>query len=233
MSGPDTNRLLAALDDRGFSRFCGLLRHEELAFRRPLIERGDAVSRVYFPRTAIIAQQVVSEVGRPLASVTIGSDGVIGHNASVSGEPSLFRCVVLVPGRVASMDASIFVQEVNNNEHLRGVFGRYQDALTFELCQLSICMRSHTNEQRLARFMLRCCDNRNSGVELSVDEAELSLALGVRRSALVLAARTLQGAGYITYAPGVFRIVDRGRLDDFGCECIRAIANGYHKHYQY
>ena len=54
--------------------------------------------------------------------------------------------------------------------------------------------------------------------------------LGTRRATVSLAAMVLQTEGLISYNRGHIRIVDREGLEDFTCECYRALSNSDGKH---
>ena len=51
----------------------------------------------------------------------------------------------------------------------------------------------------------------------------LASMLGVRREGVTVAAGRLQDMGAISYARGRIRILDRGKLEAYVCECYQAL----------
>jgi len=225
---PRPNRLLAAFGDRELSLRAHRLREVELKPRGVLFERGDVVDRVHFPQTAILAQQVVDYHGRPVAAATIGNEGVVGVGACLGGGPALMRVVVLVPGVALSLDRATFVEAVNASGSMRDLLGGYGDASACESLQLAACMAKHSVEERLARCLLHCLDGRQT-TELEMAEDVLSIVLGVRQSGLTVAARTLQGLGFLEYRRGTYRVIDRALLEEFACQCYDVIRAKYQR----
>jgi CRP-like cAMP-binding protein len=82
--------------------------------------------------------------------------------------------------------------------------------------------RNHNMGERLARRLLLCQD-RVGGSELRLTQEFLAQLLGTRRSRVSEAAIILQHAGLIRYSRGVITILDREGLEEFVCECYRAV----------
>jgi Mn-dependent DtxR family transcriptional regulator len=53
--------------------------------------------------------------------------------------------------------------------------------------------------------------------------------LGVHRTSITAAARTLQRAGLIAYRRGRLTVLDRARLEETSCECYAAIRAHYER----
>ncbi len=219
---PQQNRLLAAVAASEFQPFSHRLRQVELEPQGVLCRHGDHVDRVHFPQSAVIAQQVVDQDGRPVAAATIGSEGLVGLGACLAGTPSIMRQVVLLPGLTLSLDRPALLELLHDSGSLREVIGRYGDAFTCQCLQMAACMAKHSIEERMASCLLNCLDGAQSAT-LRLTEDVLSTILGVRPSALLMAARKLQAFGMIEYNNSVFSIGDRGPLEEFACECYAII----------
>jgi hypothetical protein len=76
------------------------------------------------------------------------------------------------------------------------------------------------------RLMLLCQD-RVGGGELRLTQEFLAQMLGTRRSRVCEAAIILQGVGRIRYSRGIITILDREGLEEFVCECYRAVRDGF------
>jgi CRP-like cAMP-binding protein len=222
----EPNKLLAVFGTSELSPHAQRLRKVELGLRNVLCECGDRLHQVYFPQTAVVTQQLLDVRRRPVAATIVGSEGVVGLGACLSGGPSLSRLVVLVPGEAVTLDRETLTQAVEGSAAFRTLLSRYGDAFACQSLQLAACMARHSLEQRLACFLLSCAEAREG--KFQVAEEGLSVVLGVRRSLLVLAARTLQRQGStIEYEKGMCRIVDRQSLSRFACECHQIIQARY------
>ncbi|HEX9323405.1 MAG TPA: helix-turn-helix domain-containing protein [Xanthobacteraceae bacterium] len=80
----------------------------------------------------------------------------------------------------------------------------------------------HRIEGRLARWLLHTRDRTDSD-EVPLTQEFLSQMLGVQRTTVNLALRTLQGAGLIRPRRGRVEILDRGKLEQMACECYGII----------
>ena len=61
------------------------------------------------------------------------------------------------------------------------------------------------------------------GRQLAFKHEELADMLGVQRTSVTLAARTLQSSGLIRYTRGVIFVLDADRLEHAACECYGVV----------
>jgi CRP-like cAMP-binding protein len=80
--------------------------------------------------------------------------------------------------------------------------------------------------QRLARWLLMTHD-RTRGDQLHLTHQFLADMLGVRRSAITIAAGLLQERGVIQYSRGEIQVLDRAALEASSCECYAAVIGDY------
>jgi CRP-like cAMP-binding protein len=86
----------------------------------------------------------------------------------------------------------------------------------------AVCGALHSVEARLARWLLQAHDRTgDSAIELI--QEFLAQVLGVRRTTVNLAVRTLQEAGLIQYRRGKVEIRDRSGLLNQSCACYRIV----------
>ena len=78
----------------------------------------------------------------------------------------------------------------------------------------------------MCRWLLRMGDLAQ-GNELIVTQEFFAQMLGVRRPSVSMAANNLRNAGYIKYARGRIRILDRAGLEKSACKCYRTIRDYY------
>jgi CRP-like cAMP-binding protein len=86
--------------------------------------------------------------------------------------------------------------------------------------QVLLCASHHVIEGRLATLVLRLADH--LGDEVRLTQAVLADLLGVQRTTVTSAMRTMQDRGAIRLGRAKLRIVDRDVLQAMACRCHRA-----------
>jgi CRP-like cAMP-binding protein len=132
------------------------------------------------------------------------------------------RCVVQFPGSADRILASDFKKEFNRNPHVRQVVLSYVEALLIQFQQSALCGTLHKVENRLARWLLVMRDRADSDT-LPLAQEFLAEMLGVSRTTVSAAARSLQSADLITYRRGRINIRDHRGLERAACECYRVV----------
>ncbi|MGH9907851.1 MAG: Crp/Fnr family transcriptional regulator, partial [Pyrinomonadaceae bacterium] len=92
-----------------------------------------------------------------------------------------------------------------------------------QISQSAVCNRFHTVEKRLCRWLLIVHD-RVEGNTFHLTQEIISFMMGTPRTAVTMAAGTLQDAGLIRYKRGKITIIDRHGLEDAACECYTIVA---------
>jgi CRP-like cAMP-binding protein len=133
-----------------------------------------------------------------------------------------------VPGHGARMEADAFRAFVRGSPVLNRVLLRYALALMTQMAQNAACNRTHSVEERCARWLLMTQDRvRSPTFELT--QEFLAQMLGVRRPTVSIAAGILAQAGLISYVRGRITILDRSELEAACCECYRIIATEFER----
>jgi CRP-like cAMP-binding protein len=88
------------------------------------------------------------------------------------------------------------------------------------------CNALHSVEARMCRWLLMTQD-RVRREEFPLTQEFLAEMLGVRRQTVTLIARSLQGAGLITYRRGRIRVHNRAGLEGCSCECYECTRRFY------
>jgi Mn-dependent DtxR family transcriptional regulator len=81
-------------------------------------------------------------------------------------------------------------------------------------------------EERLCRWLLRGRDLCGTDT-LKFTQEFIAEMLGVRRTSVTLAAKTLQEAGLIKYNRGQIQMLDLEGLQESTCECYQAVKDHY------
>jgi CRP-like cAMP-binding protein len=217
-----TNLILDAMPDEVRTRFEARVEPIDLALLRVLFEAGSDINYVYFPRTCVLSLLSVAETGEAVEIATIGREGACGLVTSMHSRQSYARCVVQFPGRADRISASEFKKEFDRSPHVRQVAIAYIEALLIQMQQSTLCGTLHAVENRLARWLLVMQDRADSDA-LPLTQEFLAEMLGVSRTTVSSAARTLQSAKLITYRRGRIRIRDRVGLERAACECYRVL----------
>jgi len=191
-----------------------------------LVKPGAVPGFVYFPTTAIVSLQYILAAGSPTEIAVVGNDGFIGVSLLMSGGSALSRAVVRFAGQSYRLRASAMAAEFERDAATRLPFLRYTQALITQMAQTAVCNRRHSIHQQLCRWLLLGLD-RSEGNQLMVTQELIAQMLGVRREGIAMAAGQLQNDGFIRYARGHIRVLDRAGLEHGVCECYSIVEKEY------
>lgn len=219
---PIANRLLSGLmpeDVRGISPH---LRQVELSHDQILFGRGDRIHTVFFLENALASATLTGEDGNTVEVGTVGHEGAVGLSAWTGLSDSPTAVICQVPGTAQAMELTALAREAAVRPAFAALLHRSIQVLAIQSMHSAACNASHSLEQRLARWLLTVQDRVRSD-ELPLTQEFLSYMLGVYRPSVTVVARTLQGAGLITYERGRITIRDRDALETTSCECYWAV----------
>jgi CRP-like cAMP-binding protein len=223
---PIVNHLLEGLPrkSRGdFLRECDLV---SLDFGAVLCERDKPYRHVYFPLGGIVSLVATVSDHAPLEIALIGNEGMLGATLVLGVKRARLQSVVQGAGTALRMPAPRFRRALRESPALRSVVGRYLFVVLMQLSQSTACTRFHEVEARLARWLLMTHDRAHAD-RLHLTHEYLADMLGVRRSAVTIAAGALQGRDLIRYVRGKIEVVDRQGLEAASCECYQAVIRDY------
>jgi CRP-like cAMP-binding protein len=225
---PILNRLLQDLPRNVRDRFLGECEPVSLAFGTVLCERGRPYRHVYFPLGGFLS--LVATVSRhpPLEIALIGSEGMLGATLVLEVKTARLQGIVQGAGTAWRIPASRFRRALRESPALRDVTRRYLYVVLMQLSQSTTCTRFHEAEARLARWLLMTHDRAHSN-RFHLTHQYLGDMLGVRRSAVTIAAGALQRRNLIRYVRGRIEVVDRRGLEAASCECYRTAIGDYER----
>jgi CRP-like cAMP-binding protein len=206
------NRLLAALPDPTRTALIGRAERITLEQKAVLVERGAAVSELYFPLSGLLSIVVRVNDSAAVEVATAGNEGFVGAPAYLGAALSSTEVVVQIPGDALQVPLDALPGEAGP------LLERYIAALMTQMSQSTACNYLHSVGQRLCRWLLATHD-RVKGDELELTQEFLAQMLAVRRPTVSEVAGVLQEAGIIEYRRGRIRILDRARLEQGACEC--------------
>jgi len=219
IASPPANHLLSALPAEELQRLLPLMKRVEMPAGKLLVEQGARVFDVYFPTTAIVALMRDVQEGPSCQVAMVGREGVVGVSAFLGSPLAANRAVVLHSGEGYRLSAAALVREFDREGPLNRLMLRYLQALLSQMAQTAVCGR-HSPIQQLGRWILMCLD-RADGSHLVASRALVAGQLGLGRSHLQKAATDLQAADFIRWERGRIDVLNRGALEDSGCDCRR------------
>lgn len=206
------NRLIEGLPQKERYRVLERCEPVDLVLGDILCQPGEPFQHVYFPLTGFI-----STVGRvtghqPLEMRLIGNEGMLGVTLMLGVDVAPLRAVVQGPGAALRLTASQFRGELRECPSLHRTLNLYLYVLLAQLSQTAACNRFHEVRRRLARSLLMMHD-RAHAEQFHLTHELLADMLGVRRSAVTIAAGTLQRRKLIDYTRSEIRILNRKGLE--------------------
>jgi CRP-like cAMP-binding protein len=219
---PLGNRILAALPAGDLARLLPETEFVHLPLGETLYESGSHLRHVYFPVSGVVSLLIVTEDGGTAEVAVIGNDGCVGIALLLGGQTTLDRAVVQIAGHAYRLPAELALREFKRGGAAQLMILRFIQALMTQTAQTAVCNRHHTVEQQLCRWLLLTLDRVPSAHVVMTQEL-ISRMLGVRRSGVTQAARSLQQAGLIEYERGHIRVLDRASLEAHACECYAVV----------
>jgi len=223
---PIVNRLLEVLPRHARTKILRECEPVSLAFGTVLCERDRSFRDVYFPLGGFMS--LVATVGShpPLEIALIGNEGMLGATLALGVNTARLQGIVQGAGTALRMPVARFRRALRESSALRGVTRRYLYVVLMQLSQSTACTRFHEAETRLARWLLMTHDRAHAD-RFQLTHQYLADMLGVRRSAVTIAAGALQRRKLIRYTRGNIVVIDRKGLEAASCECYQTAIGDY------
>ncbi|MEY2411834.1 MAG: hypothetical protein QOD84_440, partial [Acidobacteriaceae bacterium] len=216
------NRILLAISDQEYELLYPHLEYVELPLYRSLHEAEDGFDFAYFINSGMTSLVIATSDGRSVEVGIVGREGFVGAPLAAGLNRSPYRAFTQAAGAGFRIKAEILEVTLPDTPGLRMRLNRYAMMQGMHVAQLAACNRLHEIDQRLARWLLMCQDRIGSEL-LPMTHEFFAEMLGTGRPSVSLAAAVLQRAGFIQYARGTVKIVDREGLQSAACECYGVI----------
>jgi CRP-like cAMP-binding protein len=216
------NRILAALPPSDRRQLFEAASSVDFPVKTVLFEPGQPIDAVYFPVDGVISLVTPFQDGATVEVATVGNEGIVGVPLVPSSGLAV-RAITQVAGRCLRLDAAAFLEWAERCHAFQGLVESYTQALFGQIALSAACNRLHSNDARLARWLLMNQDR--VGSAFTVTQDFLGQLLGVRRSTVSVSAGLLQRDGAIRYTRGHVTIVDRELLETMSCECYATITS--------
>jgi CRP-like cAMP-binding protein len=214
------NRILTALTPSDRHELFAAVSSVAFPAKSVLFEPGRPVDAVYFPIDGVISLVTPFQDGAMVEVASVGNEGIVGVPLVPFGGLAV-RAIAQVAGRCLRLDADAFLECAERCHLFQRLVESYTQALFGQIALSGACNRLHSNDARLARWLLMNQDRVGSAFTITQDF--LGQLLGVRRSTVSASAGLLQRDGAIRYARGRVTIVDRELLEAISCECYATI----------
>jgi len=220
------NMLLDSLSASDAASIGPLLKPVHLKSKQVLFAAGDTIKTVYFPTGAVVSLVIGMVSGSTVEAAMVGRDGVVGASSALDGRISLSSAVVQLEGSSLMCEVGALRGTALQSHTFLSTLIRHEQTLFAQAQQSTACMANHELGERLCRWLLRARDLCGSDT-LNFTQEFIAEMLGVRRTSVTLAAKTLQAAGLIKYNRGHIQILDVKGLQESTCECYKAVKDHY------
>ena len=219
-AGPFKNTLLQHLDSETIKRL--ELKLVQLPLRHHLEVPGDGIRQIFFIEEGIGSMTTRFESGMQVETSMFGYESAIGISALMGTKHSLNAIFMQLAGYGYASPVRAARQEFERAGKFQELALRYVQAQLTLSTQNAACNAVHTHEQRLARWLLICCDRAKKD-RLEMAQDFVSQMLGSTRSTISIAASGFKAKGLIDYSRGAIQIVDIAGLEIEACECYRVV----------
>jgi CRP-like cAMP-binding protein len=219
---PNKNGLLVALPLSVRDRLRPSLKKVRLEAGSTLYDFSPTFDHTWFITSGIVSLLTTPEAGGVIEAAAIGREGMVGFSGITKRNEIKLRAYVRISGEALQIDAKTLQNMIEQEGAFLGLLFDYTYTLSAQFAVTATCNRFHKAEQRLAWWLLTARD-RVSSDSMALTHGDMGQMLGVSRSRVSLAVRSLQKKGLIHYLPGHVRILNREGLEDAACGCYRAI----------
>lgn len=217
------NNLLLALNAEDRAQLFPSLRVFNSSPNHILYKPGQNVELVYFPRGATLVSFVIDlEDGDAVEAIQVGREGAVGGIVSHGLLPAFSRIMVQNKGELLTLPVSKLEQCKETSRSIERLFNRYADCLVAHMFQSTACNAVHSLDQRLAKWMLASAE-RTGLNEIALTQDRLAAMLGVGRTYVNRAMRTMEQRGVIELQRGKAVISNVSALQTISCRCNESV----------
>jgi hypothetical protein len=220
------NRLLASVRRRDHRQLLAATSVVTLNQGDILWEPRRPIRHAYFPLDCFISQLVPVGFNQNLELALVGNEGMLGAPLILGVNSSNLQALVHDSGAALRISASSFRRELDRLPALQRQLNRYAYVLQAQLALTAVCLRFHSLDLRVARWLLMAHDRAGS-TSFRLTHKGLAKMLGVRRVGVTNAAGRLQKLRLLSYSRGEITILNRGGLESAACSCYQRSKDAY------
>lgn len=214
---PKLNAMLAQLPEADYQMLVPSLKLVSLHAGQTLYEPGQAIQSAYFPTNCLVVIARQLRDGASIDTCLIGSEGIMGLRGLLLTPSYLPQAhiYVSVSGLAYKMDIQQLREATKASSAIHDMCLRARESNLMNMSIEVACCHFHSNEQRLAKWLLTRMDRYGSPVFKTTHQA-IANSLGVRRESVTHALAKLR---CLSFARGQIEVVDRSALESACCEC--------------
>ena len=221
------NHLLSLLKPEVQQRVLPLLNLVNIPIGQFLSEASRPISTVYFPLSFVASSLRTTEDGVTVEMATVGNEGFVGLPLLLGTQHDPLDSIAQIDGEALSMSGENFINTIEDSTTgLRNILLLYTQATFTQVIQNAACNRSHSIEQRCARWILMTRD-RAQRESFILGHHFVSYMLAAPEADVESAMAVLANARLLTYSGNVIHVVDRPRLKEASCSCYDVIKREY------
>ncbi|QNK74181.1 Crp/Fnr family transcriptional regulator [Variovorax sp. PAMC28562] len=221
-----SNQMIERLPRAARSRLIALCEPHPLVLSEVLCEAKTSTRHVYFPTEGFISLVSVIDGNQGIEVGMVGQEGMLGAHLALGVASQPLHALVQGTGSALRINARAFRVELSQSPALQSAVFRYLHVLMAQLAVSTACVRFHSVQPRLARWLLMSQD-RAASDGFRVTHEFLAYMLGVRRVGITSAASALRRDGLISYHRGDVTVLDRKGLEAAACTCYAADCRSY------
>jgi hypothetical protein len=213
------NLLLAAMAEDCLERLLPSLEPVAMPSAEILYNFNDDLTHLYFPgRSTVVSLLCTTDEDDDVEVGLCGNEGAVGIAGLCGVDTTSHQNLVQVPGGGFRLGMSAARDEFRRGECFQELLLRFEHSLFVQVSQTALCNRIHSDEERLARWLLLSADRMDDN-QLPLPRALLAKLLGRSPGRARLTARLLESAGMIHYKGEQLIISDRESLESTACSC--------------
>ena len=215
-----SNKIIMGLPHVEHDRLLESLEQVDLPLCSVISNPGQMLAYVYFPLSGLVSLSISARTEKPVETSQIGVEGMIGATLSLGVQTTPLLAIVHEEGIALRADASNFQNELMQMPVLHNRINRYLYVQMTQLARTVSCIHFHEIELRLAKRLLMSHDRSHTDY-FSLTHQVLADMLGVQRSAVSIAAASLQQKNIIHYSRGTIHVLSRTGLEAASCACYQ------------
>lgn len=224
------NRIIKGLPKIEHQRLLESLEQVDLALCSVISCPGQSLTHVYFPLSGLVSLSIADRDEKPVETLQIGAEGMIGATLLLGVQTTPLLAIVHEAGIALRTDATDFQRELMQMPVLHNRISRYLYVQMTQLARTVSCIHFHEIELRLAKRLLMSHDRSHTDY-FSLTHQVLADMLGVQRSAVSIAAASLQQKNIIHYSRGTIHVLSRSGLEAASCPCYQASILDYQQQF--
>jgi CRP-like cAMP-binding protein len=225
----DENGLLATLPSAIYERLKPSLTRVRLEAGSTLYDVGTTIDHAWFITSGMVSLLAVTEDGDTVEIASVGREGLVGLSSMKNRRDMEFRAQVRIEGSALLVDRRALKNLNGQGSIVSELLSDYTHGMSERIAREVLCLRFHTTEQRLARWLL-LAHSRTAMDAFELTHESFVDILGISRSVVSVAAGILQKKGGIRYLRGRVTIQNHRKLLASTCECYRKIRQAIHPH---